>query len=248
MAQTQANQCGPGGISPYPYYSTAHIGTVRSGSGPFTYTLAANSGPARLFSYQIGQAMTTAWIGDGTPRTATERDTNLQTSNETQSGDEVEIVGIGLSLAPLSSLAAKLLAHVMTSAWCKIIFDGRDAGYPLGPLTFYPGGHGLSGRALSLDMTPPLAGPPAGVGIDFVANGLPMVDNIAMLQRPFKWTPEKADSKMNIAVYFPEAIAFTSAAVTAASGVEAFTPPAAGGNGTFIEIVCKLYAKVTAGS
>ncbi len=244
MADRQTN-CGPGGTSPYPYFSTAHVGTVRSGAGPFTYTLAANTTPLKLFGYKVGEAMTAAWCGDGTVRTASQRDTNIQRANETIAGDEVEILGISLSLAPLSSFAAKLAAHVMTTAYAQVIFDGKDAGYGMGPLTFFPGGLGLSGRGLSLDMTPPLAGPPAGVGVDFVNNGMALAENVLMLPRPMIWTPRDADSTMAISLNFPEAIAFTSTAVSAAAGVDAFVPPAAGALGTYIEIVARLICNVT---
>lgn len=227
-----------------PYYSTVRVRTTRTGAGPFTYT--ALTAEATAFGYKVGDDMSVAGFAAGS--IATFAETNLRSGGtQTNNNSNVKIWGIAAELCPGSEpkLARKLWRN-------SVVKMALNANYQeiLGPLTFFPSGGGLYGQERSLLEAGQLietAGPLVGQ----LANGNPMASNFFKFPKPILWNAQgsgKRDASFSLIVQptqaFTETATDRAANAGAAPGlsgrVEAFTSPADGALGTFVEIRFRL--------
>ncbi len=227
-------------VQPTPYYSVLRFGTVRTGAGPFVYTIAAAT-ELQAFSYGKGELMTNAYTGDTAAPNAKYCDTNIEKPGQTVNGEKVEIVGIGIEVSPISS--PELTRELFAKAHLKYnLSSGRDR--ILGRLAFAPQGGGLVGANAGQLTSGSLDGVKDNVGI--ISNGLAGADNFYKFPRSIFWNPvsEGTDSNFKAIITVDRAIAITATAVTAGAGIRGFVPPAAGADGTFVELCVRLFARV----
>lgn len=226
----------------FPYYSMVRLKTTRSGAGPFTYT--GDTTPKRAFSYKIGDVMDAAGFPAAT--IATKAETNLQAASQTNQSSEVEIWGLSISIAKGEP---KLIREFFRVCVVEISLSGVDT-YLLGPLYFFP----QVGGAYGMERTKLAAGPdndPNGPMIGMISNGNPNAGSFLKLPEPLVWQPPGAgkDSSLTVTLTPTAAISVSStdraavagAAPGASGQVDAFTSPADGADGTFLDLMIRLH-------
>ena len=119
---------------PFGYFSTIRCQFVRSGAGPFTWTLAA--GDRRAFQYAIGGVATSAGF-DGA-FVATGAQTNIQDPGRTLQQQTVEIGGLCCRFAAGPGADPVLAALVSNNTWLEISLDGQLS-RQIGTIPDFPG-------------------------------------------------------------------------------------------------------------
>jgi hypothetical protein len=246
-------------VLPLPYWSSVRFQAVRSGAGPFLFTI--DTTQRRAFAYAQGQNMATAGFTLG--QIATEADTNLLKANETRDNSDVWIWGLAAYVTPDSEPA--LARRIWRETAVDISLNGTQS-IPLGTLEMFPSAGGLYGQGITYLKAPNdiTAGPTdadggIGASMGFLNNGNPMAGNFFRLPQPFKWASvgsQGADSSLIITntplrTIVESATARAAIPVTAgvtSVGTEPFTPPAATGDpGTFVDVrwhlICVAVAK-----
>lgn len=209
----------------FPYYSTVRLDGVRSGGGPFTYTVAG--GPRKAFNYKIGDA---PGVQSGFPLAfqATMAETNLLKASETR--DNADVLIWGLAIENCSTNNSDFAREAWRHCYVQLSLSGTDQ-HLLGPLTFFPSAGGLYGSKSSSIEQPPLdsvKAPPDG----HLNNGNPTAGNYFRLPHPVRWEANgsgKKDTSLIITVSNDLAIAFsgvTARAPMLACPCEGEDPPA----------------------
>lgn len=237
-------------VLPLPYWSTIRLQAVRSGPGPFTYTI--DTSDRRAFQYGQGSDCSVGGFASGTIATGAE--TNLLKPGESISNADVFIYGMAVELCPNSE--PLLASQVWRDSWLELSLNGQDS-VKLGTLNMFPGASGLFGAAPSRLLAPPdfqAGSNDGGIGpaLGFLSNGNPMAGNFYRFPQPFVWRAVGQGRDSNLAVIWKSArtIAFnstdrvlTAGAAPGLSGrVEPHTSPAAtaGTLGTFLDIRIRL--------
>lgn len=230
------------------YYSSVRFGWAVTGSGPYTYTLAAGT-QLRAFGYAIGDDLTQSTVGYPSGYgSATECETNLQKRAETVGGETVMIRGISAYLTADSDpyLALKTLENTSV----VIAMNGEQQVFRLGRLAFLPGGGGLSSAGQSQILTPPQMESYAR-GVGAMTNGIGSINNFYPLPQPLLWKPSgEADSTLILRMTVQRTLTESATARTATAGgastpgTAAFSPPTATGNyGTYVGVVIRLHSQ-----
>lgn len=237
-------------VLPLPYWSTIRLQAVRSGAGPFTYTI--DTSDRRAFQYGVGADCSVAGFAAGTIATGAE--TNLLKAGESISNADVWIYGLSVELCPNSE--PLLASQVWRDSWLELSLNGQDS-VRLGTLNMFPGAGGLFGTGPSRLLQPAdnqPGGNDGGIGpaLGFLSNGNPMAGNFYRFPQPFVWRAVGQGRDSNLAVVWKSArnIAFNSTDRTLTAGaapglsgrVNAHTSPAAaaGTLGTFVDIRIRL--------
>lgn len=211
-----------------PYYSRIIFAAERTGAGPvFTYVIPAglkasawgyglgdSIGPSGV----IGNAAAIAAVVAAIPK-ATKAETNITKKSETNSGENVRIMGISAQLNPGHGSSVLLAKEVMLNAWCDMIF-GSDNHYVLGRLHKFGGANGVFGFAddntgMSLNGLP--------VSRGHVSLGRPAWDNFIQIPEGVIWRDSDQDSTMTLEVTLERGLNFE---VDTSFGAAGFTPPA----------------------
>ncbi len=217
-----------------PYWSTVR----------FQATIGGVIAPSarQAFSYGIGSAMDLAGrVGV----LANMSDTNLQKPGETRQNADIFVTGIAAYATQDSEPA--LLGKIFRETQIELSTDGTNT-VPLATLEMLPSGGGLFGNGFSALKTPGiqyLGGKDNGEGanVAYINNGNPMAGNFFMLDAPVLWTGQTGvDSNFRlIATNQRQIVCPPGTLRTAATGVGAFTPPAAAGDdGTYADIRFRL--------
>lgn len=231
-------------IIPQVYYSSIRFRAVRTGAGPFTYTV--DNSTRKAFVYKEGDVMDAAGFSTGT--VATRAETNL-TSGGSQTNDNSDVVvwGIGIEVAPNSEPV--IAAQLLRQAFVEMSLNGSQR-FLLGKIQDFPAAGGLYGVQRSLLTPQPLA-EVAGPLVGFVNNGNPMAGNFWKLPMPFRWNSigsGKKDTALAFSITPGAAFTFSSTDRAAVAGaapgssgqVVAYTSPADGAAGTFVDLRVKL--------
>lgn len=226
------------------YHSTIKFASVRSGAGPFTYTI--DTTPRTAFTYKIGDTMVASGFATGN---ATEAETNLRSGGgQTNRNADVVIFGMGIEILPTSE--PRLVAEVVRQCFLSISLDGGSNSDLIGKITDFPSGgavYGIQHTKLEAGNLAESIGPMEG----YLANGNPMAGNWYMLKKAYRWnalSSKKPDSNLSIAARLGAAVTATATDRAAVAGaapgssgqVVAFTSPADGARGTFVELRVKL--------
>lgn len=213
----------------FPYYSTVRFRFVRSGAGPYVYTLSTSV--VRAFSYSVDQADCTS-AGFGTGYTSTYAETNLQSKNETNAGETVYVSGLSAVLMPNSD--ARMAAEVFRNVFCELSLNGDSNTFRLGPPILLPSPVGLLGGGQ--DAAGPQAIPGGRPMFTFPANGWPYKDNKMKLPGGLVWrNSSKRDSQLNV-IFTPASAKTSTRTITyttqnanevAAAGVRGYDYPSA---------------------
>jgi hypothetical protein len=217
-----------------PYWSTVRFRAVRTGAGPYTFTLSA--GVRKAFSTYIGGDGAVAGFASGT--TMTEADTNLLDSNATRNGESVEIRGISAEIDAQAS--PTIVKHVFRNTSLSLQVGG-DTAPPLGRLSFFPQAGGLHGMGNDVMILPAIA--ESGFVHGAITNGNPIASNYFPLQVPILWAGANAgaDTAFNILCDLKTALVLTTADRAAAAGIQAYTSPADGALGTYLDVTFRLH-------
>ena len=176
----------------FPYYSKVRFRFVRSGAGPYVYTLSTSV--VRAFSYSVDQADCTA-AGFATGFTSTYSETNLQAKNETNAGETVHVEGISCVLMPNSD--ARMASEVFSNVSTELSLNGDSNTFRLGPPIFLPSPVGLIGGGKDDAGTQPIPG--GRPQFNFAANGWPMRNNVMKLPGGLIWRNKSSrDSQLNV--------------------------------------------------
>ncbi len=224
----------------FPYYSKIRFNFARTGAGPYTYTLAAAS-TSRGFGYAIGDNPITQAGFLSAFGAATASETNLQSKNETVSGEEVRIRGIHAILGSTSD--ARAAAQVWDNVNVELSLTGGQNVFKLGLLHQLPGGAGLTGQGLDQTGIQPFPGGRPQYG--FVNNGWPIRSNCQSLPEGLVWRRKgQEDSNLNINCTSPRALALTAPADEAAAGTttRGYAAPADGA--LFVDVILELKGMV----
>jgi len=194
--------------TPFPYFSKVKLRAVRTGAGPFVYTVAQGT-EVRAFSYGIGDSMQIAGFTafDGV---ATAADTNLSKRDETISGEVVEIHGIAAQPMPAAldvkatgdPVERRILGHELLSSVCEAVswhlsLNGGQNSFKLGVLPMIPGAGGISGAADAPITEQQVQG--GGNTKPFATNGNPLRSNYFSLPEQLTWNRSgDRDSQLNI--------------------------------------------------
>lgn len=231
-------------IKPVIYYSTIRARAPRTGAGPFTYTVAAQTWKA--FTYKEGDDMGSAGFAAGT--LATLAHTNLTTGgSQTNDGADVVVWGIGVEVDPISE--PRIVAEVFNAAYVEISTSAANR-TRIGKLQDFPSAGGLYGGAhtkLEAGQLVETIGPVES----YLSNGNPMAGNFWKLPYPIRWNAvgnKKKDTALSLQVIMTASAALTAtdraavagAAPGASGRVEAFTSPADAARGTFAQFRLKL--------
>jgi hypothetical protein len=227
------------------YRSRIRVRSTRTGAGPFTYTVA--KGPRTAFGYKIGDSLIQAGYASGV---ATPAHTNLRTAGgQTNRNADVVIFGMGVEIMP--GAEPRLVAKLAAEGFFTMTTDGGAQTDYVGQLTDFPSGGALFGSARTKLEAPNLA-ETAGPLESFIANGNPMAGNWLMLKKAVRWNSpggtKKPDTSLAITFDLGEDVTATStdraavagAAPGASGRVEAFTSPADGAEGTYVDLRVKL--------
>lgn len=208
------------------YFSTIRItATVGGTSGSQTYTVTSGS-TVQAFAYGINDSLATVAGFPTGAGNATDADTNLVNKSQTNAGFKVIIRGIAiLPTADSSPVMLKLLSDNVS---VSVSLNGGTQSWKLGNLTFMPGGGGLYGAGHDVLQTPDLA-QTTHLDPGSMVNGLPSAQNYLPLPQPLIWNPAGATDSTLVVVFRVERQigALTLVPRTAATGVTAYTPPAA---------------------
>lgn len=209
-----------------PYYSS--VGAILGVAGG-NFTIAAGTEWV-AFGYQLGQdagvaGLPAASLGSN----ATYVETNLQQSGRTIGGTAVQVRGIAMQ--PFPDADPTLVKAIFANAHARIIFNGGENSYELGPLNYLAGANGLYGWAPSPVAGVDFQGNARSIGVQ--TNGLPGVENHLNAREGFTWWDQGADSDMNLVIKFVRSIVIAQPAAIAAvapnqanlTPVQAFVPP-----------------------
>lgn len=227
-------------VLPVPYWSTCRVAGVVAANA-----LTVDTTSRKAFQYAVGQDMQIAGFTAGTSATFSE--TNLLRAGETLDNADVWIWGLAAELCTNSEPA--LAARLWRDCIVELSLNGTQS-IKLGTLGMFPSAGSLYGVGQSRALLPaenvtgggPDGGP--GTSIGFLANGNPMAGNFLKFPQPFKWGSVGgggADAQLSVIVTPTRAIAIPLAATrAAAAGVGAYTQPATGDLGTFVDIRFRL--------
>ena len=226
------------------YYSTVRFASVRSGAGPFTYTI--DTTDRQAFVYAQGQTMVAAGFATGT---ATFAETNLRVGGgQTNNNADCVIWNVGIEFLPTSE--PRIIAELVRQVFVNMSTDGGGSRELIGKLSdFSSGGAIYGGQHTKLEagnLTETI-----GPVESWLANGNPMAGNWYQLKKPKRWNSlaaKKPDSNLSVVLTPGASIALTAtdraavagAAPGASGRVEAFTSPADGARGTFAELRVKM--------
>lgn len=219
-----------------PYWSTSRFRAVRTGAGPFTFTMAA--GVRKAFSTKVGGVGDSAGFASGF--VITEAETNLLNENNTRNNESLEIIGISAEIDALAS--PSIVAWLFRYAFLSVQL-GSDSTIPLGKLSMFPQAGGMFGSSPD-----PLELPALGDTQfirPFATNGNPQNANYFKLDVPIKWNGvnEGSDTNFNIITDVKQAFTKTTTDRAGATGVAAFTSPADGAVGTYADITFRLHGR-----
>lgn len=226
----------------FPYYSSVRLRTTRTGAGPFTYTGAVTA--AKAFGYKIGGVMDDAGFAAGT--VATMAETNILQPGSTR--DNAEVLVWGWSVEIMTN-DPKLTRRFFRECVMLLSLSGTDT-YQVGRLSFFPQTGGIFGMQRTLLEAGQLvetSGPLEGQ----ISNGNPNAGSQFLLPDPVLWESigsNKKDTNLSIQVKPERAIVETSTDRAAVAGaapgvsgrVEAFTSPADGALGTYVDLCIRL--------
>jgi hypothetical protein len=228
------------------YYSRVRFQFVRTGAGPYTFTMAAGT-ELRAFGYGIGQDISSAAFGFASGTTATPAETNLQQASTTLAGEQVRI--FGLSLLPTSDSDSYLAKILWPNVSVQLALNGDQQGFKLGTPETIPGGGGLSGAGDSYIQSPPQQESYVSRS-GALTNGVPHAGNFYPIPDPIVWNPAGAnDGMLVIKLRVERAVTATlteRAAVAGGantSGTAAFLTPAANAIGTYVTVLVHLWCK-----
>jgi hypothetical protein len=229
-----------------PYYSRGRFTPVRSGAGPFVWTIPSGT-QVTLFSYAVSADMGPA--GRSTV-TASYADTNIQTAGQTIGGQVLEIKRLSLQLNPNSEPALAKLAWPEITV--RLSLDGGLNGINLGTPAMLPGGGGLYGQATSLTAPQPLGGGRPELGV--LSNGWPVESNMCPVPEGIFWQGTGRDSNLAVIVKVERDIVLTGqlADEVAAAGIRGYNNPAAqalqaASAPVFLDFMVMLKGEATAG-
>lgn len=209
----------------FPYWSTVRFNFVRSGAGPYTYTMTVSEVTA--FSYAIGDVSPSTAGYSGTGLAMDYSETNLLTKHETLGGEQLRISGIGIQ--PCAGQDAALTALVWRNTAALLSFNGGSQRLPLGPLSLLPGGGGLTGAGPDTLGTQAI---PGGRPIySHQSNGFPNRHNLMRLPEGITWR-NKSQRDGQFAIILKPASGRTITVTTptdeaAAAGIRGYTYPTA---------------------
>jgi hypothetical protein len=225
-----------------PYHSSTYYDWVRTGGGPYTYTLAA--GERKAFSYKIGDVPTLGGFRAGFGA-ATEAETNLINANNTNGGEFVIVRGLRLILEPDSDVRLAALMWPNISVLAK--FQTGEIAWKFGNLSMIPGGGGLYGGGNDSVGIQPLGG--GRPQFNVASNGHAAFNNYFPLRHGFVWNPASAgrDTTFELSFNVQRAVVVTAPADEAAiaqiatvAGVRGYAAPADGVFGTYVKIKAVL--------
>lgn len=223
------------------YFSTVRFQAAVSGT--FLYTFAAGT-ELRAFGYAQGDPMNTAVIGFPAGRVATPADTNLISSSETISGEQVLIEG--LSIMPHEDSDAQLMQVLWPNVSVTLQLNGAQLQFPIGTLAMMPGSGGLSGTGTSYVTAPDIASSVARP-VGALQNGWATVDNFYPFPEPVIWQPKGgADSTLIVKLRVEQASTYQTlltADRAAAAGIAAWTHPSGTALGTYVDVKVRLWSR-----
>lgn len=223
-------------ILAFPYYSTVRVQTVRSGAGPFAYSIVSRQG-ITAFNYKIGDSLVPAGFPAGT--NSTDVETNILSASQTRDNSDVMIWGLAAYVTPDSDPLVTQLVWRNSSIYLAL--SGTDT-FQVGRLEMLPAAGGLYGMGVSLLSQPPLnqtQDNPQG----FINNGNPMAGNFLRFPNAIRWNANgsgKKDTSLTMTL-FTNPFSITGVTTRAAgAGVSGYTAPAALAQGTYCDIVFRL--------
>jgi len=226
------------------YYSTVRFQAVRVTTAPGVFTYTVKQGKRTAFGYKIDSGLSGDGAGfDSLPATVTStlNQTNLTAPNQTRDGERYFIAGIAHYLSDVSD--GWLAKQIWAKAYCELKM-GSNLTFPLGRLSFFPCLGGLSGRALSRLVPPPL-----GASVQDVwsfANGVEDSDSYFHFpeESPMIWNPAgKTDSQLALTYTLPDDIVFVVDSRPAAAGVVAYDPPDTNEDYSFVDLTVRLVGR-----
>ena len=219
------------------YYSLVRFPFTVSGSGPYTYTLAANT-VSKAFTYGTSETATIA--GFDSSFTATDAETNMTARFDT-GGATVMIYGIALHPTEVSD--AHLVKLLWANSFVDITLDGVQRYSLLGRPGRIPGGGGLFGAGASY-VIPPSTRDQIQFNVGSLSNGVPHIDNYLALTEPLNWMPMgMGDSKFQVRFTVARTLTHTATARAADATVAmaAWAPPTStGAVGTYVDVMTYL--------
>lgn len=168
-------------VNSFPYWSMVRFNFVRSGAGPYVFTM--SSSEVIAFSYGVGDSAPSAAGFGSSSLTMSLAETNLQTKHETIAGEELHISGIGIQ--PAAGSDAVLAGMVWRNTCAILSLNGGSNRLPMGPLSLLPGGGGLTGSGPDTLGTQALGG--GRPQFSHVTNGFPNRNNVMPLPEGFVW-------------------------------------------------------------
>ena len=213
------------------YYSVVRFAATVTNPAPGTTTVTWTAGTElRPFSYRILDPLTSAGFPAALGN-ATQADTNLVKSSETNAGEQVLVYG--LSLMPTlttDSWAFSVLNDVMS---VRLSLDGDQRTYRLGRPFMIPASGGLYGFASSVIA-------PAQMGT--WSNGVPDIANYYPFPEPILWSSSgETDSNFNIILRLER-----GAVVTAPTTANSPSPQGSGVDvGSYVDLMARLHTSQT---
>jgi hypothetical protein len=206
-------------VTSAPYYSTVRFLAVRSGAGPYLYTVTTGVRGLRAFGYAIGDQMQAAGY-TAAEGAATYAETNIQTKNQTISGARIEIAGIALqwhsaALVNIDGTGLRfrlpdyaLIAAVERSFSVEFGLNGDTQTIRLGTMGMVPGAGGIQGGAPFASGLPFLDGPQVE---QYATNGWPTRGNFFRLPEGMVWMPNNTrDGNLNVVFHQQQPIILPS--------------------------------------
>lgn len=222
-----------------PYFSSTRLGgavTTASNQATVAFTKGTR---VNAFGYGINDSLVDAGYAAAFGN-ATAAETNLQQRGTTQAGATVYILGISMFLSEMSE--GIVVQRLWPNTWADISLDGINQFMMLGRLSTIPAAGGVFGALRSWLLEPALA--ESSRWQNFGSSGNPQANNYKKLPESVRWNPTGgADSAFRIRINIERAVSFTTVATrAAASGVEAYNPPAnPGDDGTYADLLWQLH-------
>lgn len=217
----QAAVAGQQAIDDFKYWSTVRFAAVRTGAGPYTYTLAQRQ--RKAFSYGAGQDASSAGFASG--YRADLQDTNINQPSQTNDNCNFTFNKINCLIRQSKFVEPQLIAEIFRVCDVQLQMSGQLI-YRVGTLDKIPGGGGLYGAQPSL-VTPGAVNTSQGAPISYLSNSNPQGPSAYELEgNPITWNAVgggQKDSALTLLVTQNEEITITGSDRAAAAGVEAFT-------------------------
>lgn len=240
QAQALAAVEGLQSTTPFPYFSTVQLMAprVNAAPGPYTYTIAAGTTPT-AFTYAQGQNPGQSIPRLVAPGVATFAETNIQTPQQTISGEALEVYGISIqpkhgSIPSDGNFSdSRLLAQIDTNVSVALVMNNGKSTFQLGTVGMIPGGGGIYGWGYDELGTQPLDG--GRPQFSSQANGNPQRGNAFRMPSGLIWRASgQVDSNLQIEFNVRRAIVLTSggdpanplADEAAAAGIRGYNFPA----------------------